>query len=247
MRIVTWNCQMGLDKKLETLLSLNADIAVVPECSEKTAIALRSRGFQTLWFGANRNKGLAVIARNEWPIHEIHPPEQQWIVSIAVDAPIPFTLIAVWACQVGTKKADNYIGQVYKAVISHPEWFMGRPIVIAGDLNSNKIWDAERRVGNHSEVVRILRGHGLVSSYHEHFKELHGEESQPTIHLYRHEGRPFHIDYIFIPREWAPRLKSVVVGKYAQWSKLSDHLPVIVELADFRTEPGSPADTANRL
>jgi hypothetical protein len=39
--------------------------------------------------------------------------DQKWI-AIEVDAPIPFTLIAIWACVAGAKRADRYIGQVYQ-------------------------------------------------------------------------------------------------------------------------------------
>jgi len=62
MRIITWNCQMGLDKKADALLSLNPDIAVVPECSEKSIVALQQRGFCTLWFGSNPNKGMVNLS-----------------------------------------------------------------------------------------------------------------------------------------------------------------------------------------
>jgi exodeoxyribonuclease-3 len=230
MRIVTWNCQMGLSKKTEALLSLNPDVAVVPECSEKSAAALRERGYETLWIGSNSLKGLGVFCREGWSIRALLRPKQKWIVPVEVDGPTPFTLIAVWACRIGIKKADNYIGQVYRALISHPEWFNENPLVVAGDLNSNKIWDRERLVGNHSDVVKILAEHGLVSGYHEYFDEAQGAESRPTIYLYRHAHRTFHIDYIFIPQEWATHLKTVDVGSYEQWSKLSDHCPVTVEI-----------------
>jgi exonuclease III len=230
MRIVTWNCQMGLDKKVDALLSLNPDVAVVPECSEKSAIALRQRGFNTLWFGSNPDKGLGVICRQDWALRALAQPAQKWIAPVEVDAPTPFTLLAVWACQVGAKRADNYIGQVYQSLIAHPEWFSQQPVVLAGDLNSNKIWDAHRAVGNHSAVVNLLGEHGLVSAYHEYFHEPQGEESQHTMFFYRRRDRTFHLDYIFIPREWAARLKTVEVGGYEQWSKLSDHCPVVVEV-----------------
>ncbi len=230
MRIVTWNCQMGLDKKVDALLSLNPDVAVVPECSEKSAIALRQRGFNTLWFGCNPHKGLGVFCRKDWEIQTLAPPDHKWIVAIGVAAPTPFTLIAIWACRVGSKNADNYVGQIYNALTSHPEWFNGSPVVLAGDLNSNTIWDSRHKVINHSTVVKMLADRGLVSVYHHHFGETHGEESRPTIYFRHHEDKPYHIDYIFIPREWASRLKMVEVGRFEAWSKLSDHCPVVVEV-----------------
>lgn len=232
MRIVTWNCQMGLEKKADNLLFLAPDIAVVPECSESSAVKLRQCGYQALWFGCNPHKGLGVFCRKEWTIRALGEPEQKWIVPIEVSAPTPFRLLAVWACQVGVKKADNYIGQVYQSLISHLEWLNRAPVVVAGDLNSNKIWDTERPVENHSAVVKILKECGVVSAYHEYFGEPHGEESRPTTYLYRHEDKPFHIDYVFIPGAWLPRLQSVEVGGHGQWCKLSDHCPIIVELKD---------------
>jgi exodeoxyribonuclease-3 len=220
---------MGFDKKADALLSLNPDVAVVPECSEKAAVSFRDRGYETLWVGSNPNKGLGVFCRKGWPIRALPQPQQQWIVPVEVDGPTPFTLVAVWACTMGPTREERYVGLVYQALISHPEWFSGSPVVLAGDLNSNKIWDSERTVGNHSDVVKILAERGLVSGYHEFFEEAHGAETRRTAYLYRHASRPYHIDYIFIPREWAARLKTVDVGEYEQWSKLSDHCPVIVD------------------
>jgi exonuclease III len=81
-------------------------------------------------------------------------------------------------------------------------------------------------------VVKILDERGLVSTYHEHFGEPQGGESRQTMYLFRHADRPYHIDYIFIPRAWTPRLQTVEVGGYEQWSKLSDHCPVIVSLRE---------------
>jgi exodeoxyribonuclease III len=203
---------MGLDKKVDTLLALKPDVAVVPECSEKSVIALRQRGFDALWFGSNPHKGLGVIYRDDWGVHALPEPGQKWFAPIEVDAPTPFTLIAVWAYKVGASRKDRYVGQVYQALLAHPEWFSGRPVVLAGDFNSNKIWDAKREVGNHSDVVKLLDERGLVSAYHEYFIERQGGESRHTLYMYRHEDKPYHIDYVFIPREWVPRLKTVEVG-----------------------------------
>jgi exodeoxyribonuclease-3 len=234
MRIVTWNCQMGLDKKADALLSLNPDVAVVPECSKQSTLHLCERSCKTLWFGSNPHKGLGVICRNDWDSREIQPPtdkDHKWIVPVEVLAPTPFTLLAVWACRAGMRKADNYIGQVHRAITSHHEWFGRGPVVVAGDLNSNTIWDSERPVGNHSDVVKFLEERGLVSVYHEYFDEPQGRESRPTLYLYRRHDKPFHLDYIFVPRAWTRGLHLVEVGEFGKWSKLSDHCPLLVEVA----------------
>ena len=221
---------MGLDKKREALLSLDSDLLVVPECSEKSVTALGQLGFNTLWFGSHPKKGLGVISRHEWPMRALPLPEQKWIVPIEVDSPTPFKLIAIWACKIGARREDRYIGQVYRAFMAHPEWFHCGPVIIAGDFNSNKIWDFKRGIGNHSDVVTFLSERGLVSAYHETFGESHGTETCPTFYLYRQRARPYHIDYVFIPQEWTVRLRAVEVGGYDRWSGRSDHCPIVLEI-----------------
>jgi hypothetical protein len=159
---------------MDALLSLDLDVAVVPESSEKSIVAFRQRGLRTLWFGSNPHKGLGIICRQEWPIQALPQPEQEWIVPVEVTSPTPFTLVAVWAC--APSREDRYIRQVCLAFMAHPEWFNGNPVVVAGDFNSNKIWDAKREVGNHSDVVKFLDERGLVSAYHETFDESQGTE-----------------------------------------------------------------------
>jgi exodeoxyribonuclease III len=236
MRIVTWNCQQAFAKKADALLALKPDIATVQECSEADALRLNVRGFSCLWFGPNLHKGLAVFCQNDWEIRALPQIDQRWILPLRVDAPEPFTFIAVWAYRIKDSHTASYIGQVYRALVAHPEWFDGNPVVIAGDFNSNQIWDSSRRVGNHSDVVQMLESHGLVSTYHAFHGKEHGSETCWTLHMNRDLNRPYHVDYIFIPREWAPRLRTVEVGAYEKWSKLSDHCPIIVEVVELPTE-----------
>jgi exodeoxyribonuclease-3 len=233
MRIVTWNCKMGLHKKVDALLALNPDVAVVPECTWKSVMTFREHGYETAWFGVDPiKKGLGILCRKGWTIQALQQPVHKWIVPLDIGAPVPFRLIAVWACRSEIQGVTHYIGQVHHALLSQPDWFDGKPVVLAGDLNSNKIWDKERRVGNHSDVVKMLEQRGLVSAYHQFHVEEQGVESLPTIYLHHHQDRPYHIDYIFVPREWVSALRNVEVGLFEQWSKLSDHCPVTVELVE---------------
>jgi hypothetical protein len=107
---------MGLDKKSAALLSLNPDVAVIPECSEEFPSALLDRGFSAFWVGSNSHKGLGVIFRNEWTIRALPLPGQKWILSIAVDAPTPFTLLAVWACRAGATLTDAPLFRHYQVL-----------------------------------------------------------------------------------------------------------------------------------
>jgi exodeoxyribonuclease-3 len=230
LRIVTWNCGMALARKAPSLLALKPDIAVVQECSKNSVDILHNLGLSGLWFGANLNKGLAVFCSKGFSLQAVGKPFGKWVVPVRVHgAEVDFNLLAVWACPVGTKRADNYIGQVYRFLVEHDGWFGKAPVVAAGDFNSNSQWDENRPGRNHTEVVRLFESHGLISAYHTHHGEKQGAETRPTYYFYRHQDKPFHIDYVFVPKGW--RLKSVEVGSFGEWGNLSDHVPVVVDVS----------------
>ena len=97
-------------------------------------------------------------------------------------------------------RQQSYIGQVYKAVGKYQNFISQADTVILGDLNSNQIFDKKFRIGNHTTVVNLLAEMGLVSAYHDYYREAHGSETRPTFYLYRHQAKPLHLDYIFIPK-----------------------------------------------
>ena len=228
MRIVTWNCGMALARKAPSLLALHPDIAVIQECSKKSVGALHSHGFSGLWFGANQNKGLAVFCGKGLTLQAVDKLFGKWVVPVRVQGTADFKLLAIWACPVGTRRADNYIGEVHRCLVKHRGWFSNAPVVAAGDFNSNVQWDQNRPGRNHTEVVRLFEGHGLISAYHTHHEEKQGAETCPTYYFYRHQDRPFHIDYVFVPKDW--KLRSVEVGSFREWGHLSDHVPMVVDL-----------------
>ena len=85
-----------------------------------------------------------------------------------------------------------------------------RSTVLIGDFNSNAIWNAEHPAEhNHSAIVSRLDQLGCSSAYHEYFGEAHGSETRHTYFHWWKEERPFHIDYVFIPKLWLPRQQIV--------------------------------------
>ena len=92
-------------------------------------------------------------------------PFGKWVIPVQVHGVANFNLLAVWACPVGTKRANNYIGQVFRCLEEQSGWFRNAPVVVAGDFNSNSQWDEDRPGRNHTEVVRLFGGHGLISAY----------------------------------------------------------------------------------
>jgi exodeoxyribonuclease-3 len=237
MRIVAWNCRMGFSKKRELLYKLRPDVAVISECSHDSMLASKQDGYDSCWWGENKNKGLGVLARKPWALEWVgkpgRQPHQRWVAPVRVQGPLEFLLLAVWAGRVGDSKEMNYVGQIHEAVVRHPEWFAGgQPVVMGGDFNSNAIWDSERKVRTHSGLVELLQERNVVSAYHTFFSERHGEETRPTYYFWHRKDRCFHIDYIFVPHSWSSQISAVKVGTFKSWRPTSDHAPMLVDIAE---------------
>jgi len=228
MRLVTWNCCRGpYLKKASFLEALAPDIAVIQECARPTC-----ENDQCLWFGHDPRQGIAVFARGSYRIRALPKVARvpRYAIPVEVSGPTNFVLIAVWS---KGGQASPYVEGVVRAVKQYRKLFAQYPTILAGDLNSNTIWDSNHDPGlNHSALVKMLSELGLVSSYHFFHSEAHGEEKQPTYYFQWKEQRPFHIDYCFIPRIWAPNVQRVEIGSYAEWKSHSDHRPLLVEIAD---------------
>jgi endonuclease/exonuclease/phosphatase family metal-dependent hydrolase len=106
-----------------------------------------------------------------------------------------------------------------------------------GDLNTNLFWDSHHPAGeNHTALMDLTEKLGLVSAYHHFFGEAQGAETRPTCYLLWKRERPYHLDYCFVPKSWASRIRRVEVGTFEEWQKHSDHRPLLVELS-----PPSPS------
>ncbi len=130
---------MALARKAPNLLALNPDIAIVQECSKKSVDVPHGHGLSGRWFGANPNKGLAVFCSAEFKLEGVDKLFGKWVVPVRVHgAVVDFNLPAIWACPVGTRRTDNYIGEVHRCLVLNIVVGSGNaPAVAAGDFNSN--------------------------------------------------------------------------------------------------------------
>ncbi len=237
MRIVAWNCQGGLHNKFEPLLALNPDIAVVSECAKPEILARKCElprfSAPPVWTGGNQNKGLAVFFFSD-AVGTLHSPfnrDLHGIIPVEVTAPWRLNLLAVWG-PMGLPKTDP--GPLNRALEFYRRFLIERDAVIAGDFNHNVFWDEDGWVRNFSDTITHLDSLGLASAYHEKTREEHGQESCPTFYFYRKQNKPYHIDYIFMPRAWTEREYGVSVGSFKAWTGagISDHTPVVLDIAD---------------
>jgi endonuclease/exonuclease/phosphatase family metal-dependent hydrolase len=229
MRLITWNCSWGKSgEKREAILALEPDIVVLQELRREAPDSSTYR-----WYGGDpKKKGITVIARNGYELAPVRkrPSVPRWVVPVQVSGPRSFLMLAVWTTNYEHRyryvRGLNRALDLYRGVIAQHE-----STVVLGDFNANVIWDAEHPEGQSQGALNEkLSALGLTSAYHTYFREKHGKETRHTHYFYHHEHRPYHIDYCFVPRAWG-RPKKVSVGSYADWRPMSDHCPLVVDVA----------------
>lgn len=234
MLILTWNCQGAFRRKAQLISQLAPDIAVIQEC-ESPAKLRWAKGVTPpndfVWYGSNPHKGVGIFSWSDWrfAIDADHDPLIQHCIPVVARRDEEMLhLVAVWA--MGHKKKEfSYVGQVYQGVHRYFEFLQQCPAFVLGDWNSNAIWDRERKVSNHSNVIRKLADAGIVSLYHEYFDEPHGRETQATYWHQRQQFPGYHLDYCAAPKSWLAQVQSVRLGTYDEWGTLSDHSPLTIE------------------
>jgi hypothetical protein len=224
---------MAFRKKAELIIAHKPDILIVPECEHPDKLKFNPGTLKpnnNLWFGNNPNKGLGIFSYGKYrfKLLKTHNPDLQIIIPISVTGgSFDFILYAIWAWNPNDRDG-KYITQLWKAIHYYDENLTNIPSILAGDFNSNTIWDKPRRAGNHSDVVKWLEEKGIHSTYHLHYKQEQGKEKHPTLYMYRHKDKPYHIDYCFVSADLADKLHSVEIGDYKFWTQYSDHVPLIV-------------------
>ncbi len=227
---------MAFRKKAGLVLAHQPDILVVQECEHPAKIifdASLPQPASTVWFGDNQHKGLGIFSYNQFTckLRKTHNPALKTILPVAVKGPgYDFTLYGIWANNPDDPDGQ-YVEQVWKALQHYNKHLKGKEQVLAGDFNSNTIWDRKRRAGNHSAVVKRLEEKCIHSAYHLHHQQVQGKEAHPTFYLYRHLDKPYHLDYCFLSAGLAGNIQSVDIGDHSFWTRYSDHVPVMVTLS----------------
>jgi len=248
MRIITWNCSGALRKKTEQLDLLKADILVVQECEDPAESTKEYKEWagDYLWIGSSKNKGIGIFPKKGnkvtsikrqgiFEIEGIKSKSQslKWSTNelklfLSFKINNKYNALAVWT-KGSDKEIFNYIGQFWKYLQIHREELSTEKTLIIGDFNSNSIWDKTDRWWSHTDVINELKDIDIESLYHYQTIELQGEESTATFYLHRKIEKPYHIDYVFCSKDILTKSK-IEIGPVETWLKVSDHMPLIVEI-----------------
>ena len=234
MRLVAWNCAMRFGRKLDALLSLRPDVAVLSEIASPAVLQAKLRRVHELpivWIGDNPHKGLAVISftGNKLVLDASCRSTNQYVAPVHVNGRKPFRLLAVWDHNDRKEGLNKRPGPLLRSLDDSADFCRGNDFVVTGDFNNNPRWDKPNGPNNMARIVDELTKRGLVSLYHHKTKEAFGQESHGT--YWHHRVTPYHIDYIFVPKSWLTKLVSFEVGTFEAWCRngLSDHAPLFAE------------------
>ncbi len=227
LRLATWNCCRGSGTKVQYLRSLRPDVMAIQECAQPDD----EPASRYAWAGPKKSHGLLLAANQQSTITAV-PSDglgSEVYVAAQVGGPIDFRVLAVWVKPLG-KRWRTYERSLENALDYYGDWLSKGPAVVMGDFNA----DARLKNGSEAEwATRLSRDFGLVSAYHAFHHVLPRKETRQTFYQYRHANRAYdcHIDMCFVPEAWLRRIVNVNVGSYEQWSRLSDHCPLVVDIA----------------
>lgn len=227
LRIVTWNCHMGIQNKVDQITDLDADLLVIQECANDFGQQLGARSYA--WQGNNPRKGIGIAALSEkLKIDELENPvpEFWWTLPVKAEGAMSFNLIGVWSFASHRQPSRSYF---HEAISGYEDLIRDQPTIIIGDFNNNVRWDTKAKP-YHKQAVEWMKERGLVSLYHHQENEEQGEETQATYFHTWDLQKPYHIDYCFAPKQLVNRGAKISAGNPDQWLKLSDHVPLVIDI-----------------
>mgnify|MGYP000542421204 CR=1 FL=1 len=226
MKIVTWNCNLNLERKFDLLQSLTPDIAIIQECEKLPEGYFPNRKF--FWTGRIESKGLGILIKDSSArLQSDFNPNLINFLPIETDS---LKILGIWAYNHrAVKFGDDVSGNTIDAINHYRQWLQedSHPCLVGGDFNNSVIWDKPNNNNNFQNINRNLESLGYTSAYHYDTKDGFGQEDNPTFFHTKNRKKTYHIDYIYLKGLEAIQ---VDVGAYDEWIKLSDHVPVIANL-----------------
>jgi len=201
MRVVLWNCDGGLARKVKVdfLKSLEPDVAVLPEIREAhiKALAARDSRWTTNNGKTSSPKGLGVLTFNEYGLEDF-PRDNEMEIYFPLrvrSQDFSFNLLAVWnfyfASKTGRFKGVRGEGSVEYQSVHHYSSFLADPSLLVGDLNFGP--DFGRGFTKYCELLNQI---DLKSLYHQ---DAGLNVCQTKLQTYKpNRGlNRYHLDHVF--------------------------------------------------
>jgi len=223
LRLVTWNCYRGECRRRSVALDgLAPDIVILQECGAPKA----PQDDKCVWFGNSSIQGVSVLTRGDWAVRpgDLDPHVTDSAYPFRVSGALDFNVLGVW-----TQRNPTHARALNNALDHYHHFLLERPSIVVGDFNDHPRWDSkDSRVNYSTLAARLQSEFGLVSAFHAHRP---GVEEPATLYWQWREDQPYHIDYCFVPEQWAPHITQVQIGSYDEWAAAkSDHRPLLVEI-----------------
>lgn len=242
LRVVTWNCNMALDRKFERLLSLRPDVAIIQECAspDRGARGWRSACSACDWVGFNADKGLGILTFGDLTLSRgaMYSDAYSLYLPVAVRGRCCFQVLGVWVAD-PRKVPPGATNDPVQAIRYYRPFIGAAPTVVAGDFNRlPQQMSARAKGAGGPSAVELLTGVGLANADYV-MSDANGQPALRRTHYHqRHFARGFVVDYLFIPASFGAHLSAFEVGDPHDWLGLSDHVPLVAEL-DLPTRPNS--------
>ena len=230
MRLVTWNANCRFRDKIGLFSPNDRDVLIIQECENTKAseAVYKNAGWDYVWVGGNRHKGLGVFVPDGDPIEPLDWQFERCRYFLPVRTQGDTTIVGVWAMG-GKSKRLSYAGQITQFIQDAAGMLREKPPIIAGDFNSSAIWDDRHPLANHTGNNEILESFGLRSLYHAKEGCAQGAESEATLYMYRDHARPYHIDYCYLSVDLVD-ISTIAIGSPSVWLEHSDHMPLFINM-----------------
>ena len=224
MKIVAYNISACTQKKLDFLLSLDADIYVVPELSKNVK---PDEWYDMEYLGDIDSKGLGLIWRKdkgkipEWFKDDYK--ELSYAIPLIYDGVL---ILGFWPTKFNNQKTYT---QLAKEIIEKykPHFSDYNQCIITGDFNLYHKENSPNKAADIFEIDSILTDEtfGFHSVYHKRANEQVGFETRNTFYMTFKRNKPFFLDYAYAKLP----VKNYYFIENPE-EKFSDHIGQVIEI-----------------
>ena len=224
MKIVSYNISSCTQEKVDFLLSLDADVYVVPEIAKDVKM-LPENEYEMEYLGDITSKGLGIIWRKDkGKIPDWYKDDYR-----KLSYAIPFVfdnvlILGIWPNKFKNNKSYTTLA---KEIIEKytPHFSDFEQCIITGDFNLYSINGMPNKDANLLEIDPVLTKLGFHSVYHKLANEKPGYETQNTFYMRFKRDDPFFLDYTYAKSS----IKNYYFIENPKY-KFSDHIGQVIEI-----------------